>query len=126
MEKCKICENYLMGKEECKFCQFEYAKDLPWTNDDKWDILNLDDDIEWSHLQILYRLNAKGVDCLKADIWTDNNMAYLFLADTNPDKIADALGIHKEVVYNQDFEGLVIINLFQEKYLRGMLDKRGQ
>ena len=120
--KCNICKNYLAGEEECKFCQFEYDEDLPWTNDDKWDIFNLDDDYEWAHLQILYRLHAKGINCLRADIWTDNNMAYLFLSDTNSNKIANALGVHEEVVYNQDFEGLVIINLFQEKYLRGMLD----
>lgn len=120
MKKCNICKHNLV--DGCEFCKFEYADDLPWTDDEKWDILNLDDDYEWSHLQILYRLNAKGIDCMKADIWFGNDLAYLFLVDTDREKIADALGVHKEVVYAQDFEAFVIINLFQEKYLRGMLD----
>lgn len=120
--KCNICKNYLAGEEECKFCQFEYDENLPWTNDDEWDILNIDDDVEWAHFQILYRLNAKGIDCMKADIWYDNDLAYLFLVDTDEERIAEALGVHQEVVFIQELEAFVIINLFKEKYLRGMLD----
>ena len=120
--KCKICNKYNFNTDECSLCDFEFSKELYWNNDDEWDILNLDDDYEWSHLQIQYRLKSKNIDCLFADIWYDENIAYLIGAKANPDRIAEVLGIHKEVIYNDFDKGIMILNLFQEKYLRGVLE----
>ena len=88
----------------------------------KWDIFSLDDDEGWSHLQIQQRLAKEGIECIVADIWGNENMAYLVGCDThNKLRIAMALNINEECVYVDDLHGLIIINLFQEKYLRGML-----
>ena len=122
INKCKICEHYNFSKEECSFCKFEYANDLYWNDDDEWDILNLDDDIEWSHLQIMYRLKAKRIDCLFADIWFDNNLAYILGAKANVHRVAEVLGVHEEVIYDGGENPILIINLFQEKYLRGLIN----
>lgn len=122
INKCKICEHYDFNKEKCSFCKFEYATDLYWNDDDKWDILNLDDDIEWSHLQIMYRLKAKNIECLFADIWYDNNLAYILGAKADVNRVAEVLGVHEEVIYDAGENPILIINLFQEKYLRGELD----
>ena len=68
-KKCDICSNFLHGIDRCKFCNFEFDESLPWTDDSEWDILNLDfDETEWPHLQLMYRLKAKGIDCLFAVI----------------------------------------------------------
>lgn len=115
---CAICTHFINGK--CKYCQFEYDEEYnPFRND--WDILNLNDDVEWSHLQIQYRLWSKGIECLMADIWWDNNLAYLIGVKASRRDVADALNIHEEVVYDAGEMPLLIINLFQEKYLRGDL-----
>ena len=118
IEKCRVCDNYLRGVETCKFCSFEWAKDYPPTNDTEFDIFEMDDDIEWSHLQIMDRLKYKGINCLSADIWPDNNLAYVIGADANRERVAEALHIHKECVYEDGLKPLLIINLFQEKCLR--------
>ena len=120
--KCKICEKYDFEKEQCSFCKFEYAEDLYWNDDSQWDILKMDDDIEWSHLQIMYRLKAKNIDCLYTDIWFDNKLAYILGAKASGKDVAQALGVHEEVVYDGGENPILIINLFQEKYLRGELD----
>lgn len=122
MRRCNICVNYLPNEENCSLCQFEYDENLFWTNDDEWDILEMDDDYEWSHLQLLYRLYAKNIDCLFADIWFDSNIAFMIGVKATEDRVAEAFGVHKEVIYNDFEHGLMIVNLFQEKYLRGMLD----
>ena len=83
-----------------------------------WDILDLDEDGDWYHFQILERLNSQGVECLFADIWTDNNIAFLIGCNERDGKIADVLGIHRECVYNDFEHSFVILNLFQEKCLR--------
>ena len=114
--KCEICNNYTNG--ECKFCNFEYHR---WYHSDDWNILNLDDDYEWSHLQIQYRLKAKNIDCLSADIWWDNNLAYIIGAKAHKEAVADALGVNRECVYDNSEMGLMILNLFQEKFLRGLI-----
>ena len=122
MERCRVCDNYLRGAETCKYCQFEWAVDYPPTSDGEWDILDLDDNIEWSHLQIIDRLYAKGIECLSADIWYENNLAYIIGAKASRERVAEVLGVHDEVVYEQPELCLMILNLFQEKYLRGDLD----
>ena len=121
--RCNNCSNYLSKLERCKFCYYEFDESLSWNNDDDWDILELDDDVEWSHLQILYRLHSKGIECLFADIWWDNNMAFLVGVKASDERVARALGIKEEVIYNDYEHGLMILNLFKEKYLRGELDE---
>ena len=124
MDKCRYCENYMTGVERCKYCHFEYCKDKYFQSikSDDWDIFNLDEN-EWEHLQILDRLYSKDIQCYQADIWWDNNMAYLLGCRASTDTIAKALNLHPEVVYNDGEEDFVLLNLFQEKYLRGMLDE---
>ena len=113
--RCGYCKNYMNGIGRCKFCNFEY--DEYYTNDD-WDILDLDEDYEWSHLQILNRIHAKGLPCLFADIWCDNNMAWLVGCNVFTSKIAEVLGVHEECVYNSSDQAFIIINLYQEKCIR--------
>lgn len=118
IEKCRVCDNYLAGADTCKFCSFKWRTDYPATSDKEFDIFELDDDIEWAHLQLMDRLKYKGIDCLFADIWVDNNLAILIGCNANKARIADALQVHEEVIYDYSEHGLVILNLFQEKYLR--------
>lgn len=89
--------------------------------EEEWDILKLDDDIEWSHIQILNRLHNNDIDCILADIWTDDNIAYLVGVTAHKNDIANALGMHRESVYCLYDQCFVILNLFQEKYLRGLI-----
>ena len=121
MRKCRICEHYRESQDDCKYCNFEYWQDYPACDDTKWDILDLDDDVEWSHLQILDRLYYKQVECLFVDSWTDGNIAFLIGCKADENTISRVLGVHKECVYNDFEHGFMIINLFQEKYLRGIL-----
>ena len=125
IEKCRICDNYLPGVDTCKFCSFEWRTDYPPTNDASYDILDMDDDLEWSHLQLLDRLHYKKIECLSADIWTDDNIAYLLGVRADKSRVADALHINEEVIYSDPDKGFMIINLFQEKYLRGLLSDDG-
>lgn len=113
--KCSFCANYLSELDRCKFCSFEYEE--RYSGDD-WDILELDDDIEWSHKQILNRLHSKGIDCISADIWFDNDCAFLLGCFAYTDKVARALNLHNESVYGNLDNGLVILNLYKEKQLR--------
>ena len=115
--KCCICVNYNHNDENCSNCNFEYDEDLPWTDDGRWDILDINDDIEWAHLQIMYRLKAKNIDCLWADIWV-SDLAYIQGVTAGQSRVADALGIHKECVYCDYEHSFYILNLFQEKCLR--------
>ena len=115
--KCHICSNYLQGIQRCKYCSFEFDDDLPWTNDE-WDILDMDDDAEWSHLQIMYRLKAKGIECLYTDIWADDNLAIIIGAKASSDDISRALGVDKASVYDAGELPLIVVNLYQEKIIR--------
>lgn len=124
--RCSICTHYKNETDMCKFCKFEYNLDYTPCQDDKWDILNLDDDEEWSHIQILDRLYYKNIDCLFADIWYGSDMAFLIGVKESESVIARVLGVHQEVIYNDFEHGMMIINLFQEKYLRGILDKKNK
>lgn len=112
--KCNFCSNYMSEVGRCKFCHFEYEESVI---KDDWDILDLPDD-EWEHEQILNRLHSKDIDCVMADIYFGNNMAYLLGCFASVDKIAKALGLHKESVYGNLDSGLVILNLYQEKHIR--------
>lgn len=114
-EKCNYCNNYLINVDRCKFCHFEY--DEFYTRDD-WDILDLDCDIEWSHLQILNRLHSKGLPCLFVDIWSDDNIAWLVGCNVYTSKLAEVLCMHEECIYNQTDQAFVILNLYQEKCIR--------
>ena len=121
MERCSYCSKFNYETKNCPYCEFEYEHQFRLESDD-WDILDLDDELEWSHLQILYRLHSQGVECLFADIWFDNNMAYLIGCKSYKTELARVLNIHEDCIY-EDFEhGLVFLNLFQEKYIRGLLD----
>lgn len=116
--KCGYCKNYI--NENCKYCDFEYFEDFNLLDDD-WDILELDDDVEFTHKQIKYRLNSHNIPCFHVDVWNDD-MCYIIGCNAYTDDIANVLNIHHDCIYN-DFEyDLVIINLFQEKYLRGLLE----
>lgn len=105
----------MYGLDSCKFCHFEY--DEFYTRDD-WDIFKLDDDEEWSHLQVLKRLHSKNLPCLFVDMWTDNNMMVLIGCNVFSNKLAEVLGVHEECIYNESDQAFVIINLYQEKCLR--------
>lgn len=121
MERCNYCSETTNDGSDCPHCQFQYDENyFPYKSDD-WDILNLDDNIEWSHLQILYRLHLNGIECLKTDIWTNKGIALLFGVKSNKSTVARILKIHEECIYSEWDEPLWILNLFQEQYLRGLL-----
>lgn len=120
ISKCKNCNNFLTKLERCKFCSFEYDENYnPYAKDD-WDILNLKEEDGWEHIQILDRLHYKNIDCLAADIWY-NDVALLIGNKGSDSEIAKALNVHQDIIYNDYEHGLVILNLFQEKFLRGLL-----
>lgn len=110
----------MQGLDTCKFCNFEYDEMYnPYKSDD-WDILKLNDDVEWSHIQILDRLHDKNIECLFADIWSDESVALLVGCKGSADEVAKALNIHKECIYNDYEHGMMILNLFEEKVIRMM------
>ena len=119
MEKmiCKICDNYLFGLDRCKYCSFEYRDDLPWTSDD-FDIFEIDSDMEWSFLQIQYRLKSKSINCLQVLDWADNNVLVLIGVHGSPCKVAKALRVHEECISSDSDIGIMVINLYQEKAIR--------
>ena len=122
IEKCRVCENYLRGLDTCKYCSFEWSKDYPPTQLYGWDILAINEDgYEYAHFQILDRLHFKGIECVSADIWCDGNTGFLLGCNASPERVAEALGMHSEAVYGNLDNGLVVLNLFQEKYLRGLI-----
>ena len=120
--KCNVCDNYLRGLEVCKFCSFEWATETPWVNDIDWDILDIDDEVEWSHLQIQYRLKAKGIDCLMVVQWWTDNIVVIVGAKASSEKVARALGVDERVISNDYEVGIMILNLYQEKCIRLGLD----
>lgn len=115
--KCKICEHYLFGIGRCKFCNFQYDDSLPWTSDD-WDIFDVDSEVEWSFLQIQYRLKSCGVDCLQVLDWWDNSVIVLIGVRAFPSKVASALGVNEECISSDADIGIMVINLYQEKAMR--------
>ena len=121
--KCHICSNYLHGIERCKYCSFEYDDSLPWTDPCQWDVLDLDDDVEWSFLQIQYRLKSKNIDCLQVINWFEDNVIILIGCNAHMDRIARALGVHVDCMVQDLDIGITVVNLFKEKYLRGDLEE---
>ena len=120
---CKFCTNYMVELDRCKYCHFEFDEDYNPCKSDDWDILNLDMNGDWWHNQIKDRLHLKGIDCYEADIWIDK-MAYLIGCHEDTSTLADVLNMHEEAIYNQTEHGFVILNLYQEKQLRGESDER--
>lgn len=116
--KCKFCSNYMGELDTCKFCHFEFDEDSDYYVSDDWDILNLPEENGWEHIQILDRLHLNGIECFSADIWFDNDMAYLTGCFEHTDKIAKVLGLNRESVYNDVDCGLVLLNLYKEKMIR--------
>lgn len=116
--KCKFCKNYLEESDNCKFCKFEFNEDYnPFLRDD-WDIFELEDDYGWSHIQIMDRLYLKGIDCYYADMWPDDDMAFLMGCNSNQSEIANALNLHKDSIYPDDEHCMFILNLYKEKCIR--------
>ena len=128
--KCDSCANFMVGVNRCKFCNWEYDPGYnPWNRDD-WDIFEMNENVEWSHIQLRKRLKSQGFDCLSADIWLDGNIAWIICCnndcehlykEVSNESIAKALNIHEDCVYCDLESGLTVLNLFQEKYLRGMI-----
>ena len=122
---CDYCTNYLSELDTCKYCSFE-SDDEKIRNQihkaNHFNIFELNDDEEWSHIQILNHLHNQGIECLFVDIWTNDNIAWIIGCTSPIEHIARALGIHKECIYPDWDHGMIILNLFQEKYLRGMLE----
>ena len=117
MMMCKTCVSFDKDEDCCIFCK-GYNPDM---KTDSWDIFDLDEN-EWGHIQLRERLDEKGIACIFCDLWTDDNMAYIIGVNADTGKVAKALNIHEKSVYNDHEHGFIILNLFQEKYLRGMLD----
>lgn len=121
MNKCKVCINYMNGLERCKYCQFEWDENEPWCQDN-WDIFSLNDDYEWSHHQMSYRLHYKGINHFWCDMWTDNNIAVIIGVTANKYKVAKALNINEECIYDWADHSIMIINLYQERDIRDVLE----
>ena len=122
VKKCHICSNYNHIHEECSNCKFEYDDNLPWTNDDSWDIFKINDDEEWSHLQIMYRLKKFDIDVLQVYNWVpDDNSIVLVGVRAYPERVARALGVDMESIVSDLDAGIMVINLFKERYLRGLI-----
>ena len=111
------------GLKQCKFCVFQYDDSLPWTDDSEWDVLDIDDDAEWSFLQIQYRLKSRGIDCLQVLNWADGDSIVLIGIRAFRDVVAKALGVNEECIEEDGEIGIMVVNLFKEKYLRGDLDE---
>lgn len=105
------------GLDTCQFCDFEWKDDEPWCRDD-WDIFKLNDDYEWSHIQLMHRLNYKGIQHFWADMWTDDNLAIIVGVVAFKHKVAEALNIHEECIYDWSDHSIMIINLYQERMIR--------
>ena len=115
MNKCRICKNFDYGSESCGNCDFMVADEYDPNNDD-WDILNLDSELDWEHFQIMNRLYSKNIECLFADISYDNNIA-IIIGCTHIGKVASALNIHQECIYEFNDGMLLVLNLLEEKCL---------
>lgn len=117
---CSLCKNYNEELDDCKLCDYEFDQEkFLESKKNDFDILNLDPDEGWEHVQIMDQLNKHKIDHYRADMWVDDNIAYIFgCKETDNQKIAKVLGIHVECVYNDYENMLVILNLFQEKIIR--------
>ncbi len=115
---CKFCKNYNEELDDCKFCEFEIDDEKMLKLQNDFDILNLPEG-EWEHIQMMDQLNKNNINHYRADIWVDDNIAFIVSCkETDNRKIARVLGIHEECVYNDTENMFVILNLFQEKMIR--------
>ena len=118
MKKCNYCVNYNVDEDDCDECPFEFDEEYySVIFDDEFDVLDLDDDINWSHLQILDRIHSKNLPCLFADVW-GNDMLYLVGCNVFTSRIAQVLGVHEECIYNDSDKAFIIVNLYQERCIR--------
>ena len=117
MSRCRVCENYLHGAEVCKYCHFEWSIKYPACNDN-WDILDLEEEYEHGHLQLMDRLFSNNIECLYADMWCDDSIAFILGCNAKTYDIAKAFGVSENSVYNDYEHSFVIINLYQEKFIR--------
>ena len=92
---------------------------LPENQVEHFDILHLDED-EWSHVQIMDQLKKHDVEFILADMW--DNIAFIIGCNANAYQIASALHIPERVVYDDFEHSLIIINLFELRYIRGELE----
>ena len=61
INKCRVCDHYINWEDTCEFCDFKWSTEYsPWSDD--WDIFDIDDDVEWSFLQIQDRLKYHDID----------------------------------------------------------------
>ena len=84
-----------------------------------WDILLLDNEDEWPHIALLDHLHQKNIDCYFADMWRSTEIAFLVGCNADRQTLACALNMHQEAIYVDSEHRFVILNLFQEKILRG-------
>ena len=131
----KVDEEFLNGMKERlegeypKYVEQVYLNKMnlpkcPDQEKEEFDILELDDEEcdEWNHHKILHRLHNHNIRCFHADIWGCDEVAYLVGVNAPVRDVAKVLGLHEECIYNDWENNLMILNLFQEKYLRGLLD----
>ena len=122
IEKCRVCKHYISEDQGCTKCEFDWSDEYPPVLDDEWDIFNVDDDVEWSFLQIQDRLKYKGIDCLQVLNWYDGNAIVLIGVKAYGERVAKALGVNRECI-SEDLEiGIMVVNLFKEKWLRGEME----
>ena len=86
-----------------------------------WDVLNLDEEAEWTYIQIQNRLHEKGIGVLLVLDWIDDNVIVLIGCKAGSDVVAEALGVHEDSIASDVEIGISVVNLFKEKYLRGDL-----
>lgn len=88
--------------------------------EDNWDILKLDENMDnvWPHIALLNRLHDKNIDCFFADMWRQDEIAFLVGCNSNSTEIANALNMHKKAIYVDQDHCFVILNLYQEKMIR--------
>lgn len=122
IEKCRVCKHYISEDEGCTKCEFDWSDEYPPVLDDEWDIFNIDDDVEWSFLQIQDRLKYKGIDCLQVLNWYDGNAIVLIGVKAYGERVAKALGMHSECISEDSEIGIMVVNLFKEKWLRGEVE----
>lgn len=122
IEKCRVCKHYISEDQGCNKCEFDWSDEYPPVLDDEWDIFNIDDDVEWSFLQIQDRLKYNGIDCLQVLNWYDDNAIVLIGVKAYGDRVAKALGVHEECISEDLDIGIMVVNLFKEKWLRGEME----
>ena len=69
------------------------------------------------------RLHYKGIDVLQVINWFEDNVIILIGCNAYMDRIARALGVHEDCIVSDLDMGIMVINLFKEKWLRGELEE---